>query len=60
MKEQERVSRMRRAWVQKRMTGFRISGVFSTNDLMELGTVFNESMEASSSVASSPEGSVVN
>lgn len=43
IQEHDLVSRMRRACVQKRMTGLRMSGVFSTKDLIELGAVLGRS-----------------
>ena len=58
MKEHDLVSRMRRACVQKSMTGFRISGVFNTKDLIELGVVFEGSVRAPSVAGSEPGGSI--
>lgn len=58
MKEQDRVSRMRIAWVQNRMTGFRISGVRRMNDRMVSGTACRGFSERVSSTASGPGGSV--
>lgn len=40
------------------MTGFKISGVFKTNDLIESGTVFEESAEDPSITLSGPVGSI--
>lgn len=40
------------------MTGFKISGVFKTNDLIESGTVFEESAEEASITISGPGGSI--
>ena len=42
MNEHDLVSRIQMAWVQNRMTGFEISGVLSTNDLIDPGMVVKE------------------
>ena len=60
MNEQDRVSRIRSACVQKRITGFRISGVLSMKDRM-VGWLCEISLCGSSAtleVTSAPGGSV--
>lgn len=44
--------------MQNRTTGFKISGVFKTNDLSESGATFEKSAEDSSIAVSGPGGSM--